>query len=151
MSNTTEVAAGGAEQALAETIAARMPDRTNNDEDLLRRATWFDADWLLSIGPAEFHISQRAGRIVAFERGPFFMRAWSFALDADAGSWLEHWQPVPRPGYQDLLALSKIGRLRILGDLTPLMRNLQVVKDTVASVRGSTPHVLTALQTEGRV
>ena len=122
-------------QGRAEALAATIPDRVNGDADLLRRAAWFDCDWLMNVGPAEFHISHKAGRIVAFERGPFFMRAWSFSLSATPEAWLRFWEPVPAPGFHDILAMSKKGTLTMAGDLTPLMRNLQVVKDIVASPR----------------
>jgi len=123
------------QQAQAEALAQLIPDRVNADADLQRRAAWFDCDWMLGVGACEFHVSQRQGRITGFERGPFFMRAWSFSLRADADAWLEFWQPVPRPGFHDILAMSKRGALVIAGNLTPMMRNLQVVKDVVAKPR----------------
>jgi len=131
-------------QTDAEALALKIPMLVNEDPDLQRRANLFDNRWLLKIGPVEFHVAQTAGRIVSFERGPFFMRAWSFGVAAEPQDWLAHWQPIPAPGDHDILAMSKRGALQLSGDLTPLMQNLQVMKDVLASPRAiaaQTPEV----------
>jgi hypothetical protein len=122
-------------QARAEWFVEQIPRLVNADADLLRRAKWFDCRWVLKVGAQEFHLSQRHGHMAAVQRGPLFMAQWSFALEASAEDWIALWQPVPPPGRHDILALSKNGLLRISGDITPLMRNLQVVKDVVAKPR----------------
>ena len=122
-------------QADAEALALKIPMLVNEDADLQRRANWFDSRWLLKIGAVEFHVVQTSGRIISFERGPFFMRAWSFGVAAEAKGWIAHWQPIPAPGDHDILAMSKRGALQLSGDLTPLMQNLQVVKDVLAAPR----------------
>ncbi|MEM6499497.1 MAG: hypothetical protein AAF709_22590 [Pseudomonadota bacterium] len=122
-------------QARAEWLVEQIPALVNGDDDLLRRARWFDCQWIVKVGAQEFHLSQRAGRMSAIRRGPLFMAQWSFALEASADAWHAFWQPVPEPGHHDILALSKTGLLKINGDITPLMRNLQVVKDVVATPR----------------
>ena len=122
-------------QARAEALALQIKDLANADADVMRRAVWLDCDWMIGVGPAEFHVSHQRGRITAIDRGPFFMRAWSFSLTASADAWLRFWEPLPRPGFHDILAMSKRGELKLAGDLTPLMRNLQVVKDIVATPR----------------
>lgn len=123
-------------QQIAEAHVMRLPELVNANADLLRRAAWFRCDWLIGVGGAEFHVVSQPSRLERVERGPFFMRAWSFALVAPAEAWLAHWEAVPSPGAHDILAMSKRGDLKILGDLHPLMCNLQVVKDIVAAPRG---------------
>jgi len=122
-------------QARAEAAAMRIPDLANADPDIQRRARWLTAEWLLGAGETQFHVTQREGRIEGFQRGPFLMRPWTFAIRADAPAWLEFWRPLPAPGFHDILALSKHGRLRIEGDLHPFMANLQVIKDIVTTPR----------------
>ncbi|MEO1720440.1 MAG: hypothetical protein AAFR23_09480 [Pseudomonadota bacterium] len=122
-------------QSRAAQFAEAIPRLANADDDLMRRGQWFSGDWRLVVGAADYHVGVERGRITAFERGPFFMRAASFSLTADASDWLAFWEPVPAPGAHDILAMSKCGRLVLAGDLTPLMRNLQVVKDMLAAPR----------------
>ena len=124
-------------QALAEAQVMRLPERVNADGDLQRRAEWFSCAFMIGVGGQEFHLVSRGGLIAPVERGPLFMRAWSFALVAPAAAWLAHWEAIPKPGAHDILAMSKRGDLKILGDLHPLMCNLQVVKDIVAAPRGT--------------
>jgi hypothetical protein len=47
----------------------------------------------------------------------------------------QHWQPMPRPGWHDLLALTKRGEAVLEGDLHPFMSNLQYFKDVLALPR----------------
>ena len=63
------------------------------------------------------------------ERGPFLMRAWTFALRASAETWRRFWEPIPAPGYHDLFAMKKLGVASVEGDIVPLMTHLRYVKD----------------------
>ena len=45
------------------------------------------------------------------------------------------WQPVPVPGYHDILAMTRFGHAKIEGDLQPLLANLRYVKDVLAAPR----------------
>jgi len=56
------------------------------------------------------------------------MRATSRAL-------AQYWQPMPRPGWHDLLALTKRGEAVLEGDIHPFMTNLQYFKDVLALPR----------------
>jgi hypothetical protein len=47
----------------------------------------------------------------------------------------EYWQAAPRPGFHDLLALTKRGEAMLEGDLHPFMTNLQYFKDVLALPR----------------
>ena len=44
-------------------------------------------------------------------------------------------RPMPRPGWHDLLALTKRGEAALEGDLHPFMANLQYFKDVLALPR----------------
>jgi hypothetical protein len=55
-------------------------------------------------------------------------------VDADAARDRE---PVPAPGFHDLVALTRGGHAHVEGDLRPLMANLRYVKDVLTLPRGS--------------
>ena len=58
-----------------------------------------------------------------------------FQITATAEAWSRFWEPIPEPGWHDLLALTKRGAARIDGDLQPLLANLQYFKDVLAIPR----------------
>jgi len=49
------------------------------------------------------------------------MRSWRFAYRATSSAWAEYWQAAPKPGWHDLLALTKRGEATLEGDLHPFM------------------------------
>jgi len=113
----------------------RLPRLLEADGDLIRRGACFNARFQVRIGDVPFDVIVADGRIVSFERGPFVMRTWQFAVRGTADAWRQFWKPVPAPGWHDLFALSKRGVLTLEGDLHPLMSNLQYVKDLLALPR----------------
>ena len=62
-------------------------------------------------------------------------RARRFSYRASVAAWAEYWQPAPRPGFHDLLALTKRGEAVLEGDLHPFMTHLQYFKDVLALPR----------------
>lgn len=113
----------------------RLPRLLEDDPDLIHRGAFFDARFQVGIGDIPFDMIVAAGRIISLERGPFIMRSWRFAVRGSAEAWEKFWQPVPAPGWHDLLALSKKRVVVLEGDLQPLMANLQYVKDLLALPR----------------
>jgi len=83
------------------------------------------------------HLTVRDGRVTAAAEGPALMRSWRFAFRATPRAWAEYWRPMPRPGWHDLLALTKRGEAALEGDLHPFLANLQFFKDLLALPRGS--------------
>jgi hypothetical protein len=67
---------------------------------------------------------------------PILMRSWGFSYRASPVAWTEFWKPIPRPGWHDLLALTKNGEAVLEGDLYPFMTHLQYFKDLLALPRG---------------
>jgi hypothetical protein len=114
-----------------EALAARV----NADERLVHRGRYVDARVLIDLTDECWLLVFRAGRIVAVERGPFVMPAWTFALRAPRAEWDRFWQASPPPGAHDLFAMAKRRVLRIEGDLHPFMANLFYFKDVMASLR----------------
>ena len=113
----------------------RIVDLVNADAALVRRGRFLTTDFLVEVGDEPFHVSVEAGRIASVTHGPAPARPWRFAIRASAEAWREFWQPVPRPGYHDLFALTRFGHARIEGDLLPLMANLRYIKDVLAAPR----------------
>ncbi|MDO8477299.1 MAG: hypothetical protein Q7W02_14105 [Candidatus Rokubacteria bacterium] len=113
----------------------RLFELVNADAALVRRGRFLTTDFLVEVGDEPFHISVQDGRIASVTRGPAAARPWRFAIRASAEAWREFWQPVPRPGYHDLFALTRFGHARIEGDLLPLMANLRYVKEVLETPR----------------
>jgi hypothetical protein len=113
----------------------RLFDLVNADAALVRRGRFLTTDFLIEVGDEPFHVSVQDGRIASVTRGPALMRPWRFAIRASDNAWREFWQPVPRPGYHDLFALTRFGRARIEGDLQPLMANLRYIKEVLETPR----------------
>ncbi|CAN5450149.1 hypothetical protein BH09PSE6_BH09PSE6_18500 [soil metagenome] len=60
---------------------------------------------------------------------------WDFSVQGSAAAWTRFWEPMPAPGWHDLLAMNKRGEFRIEGNLLPFMTHLQFVKDLLALPR----------------
>lgn len=102
---------------------------------LVMRGRFLDCECLLGPIGHPFHASIRQGRIVDLTPAPVLMRSWRFAYRASPAAWAEHWQAMPRPGFHDLLALTKRGEAVLEGDLHPFIANLQYFKDVLALPR----------------
>jgi hypothetical protein len=102
---------------------------------LIARGRFLDCECRLGPLDQPFHVSIRAGRIVELTPAPVLMRSWRFSYRASAAAWAEHWKPAPRPGWHDLLALTKRGEAVLEGDLHPFMAHLQYFKDLLALPR----------------
>jgi hypothetical protein len=113
----------------------RLPALLATDSDLLRRGRWLAVDCRVDIGSEPFFLSIREGALAAFERGARLMRSTAFAVRAGDDAWVNHWKPVPEPGWHDLFALTKRGAASVEGDLRPFLQNLQYFKDLLALPR----------------
>ena len=116
-------------------VFERLAELVNGDEALVRRGRFLTTTFLLEADDAAWLIRVVEGRIERVERGPFLMRAFSFAIRAPRESWQRFWEPVPAPGYHDLFAMSRNGHARIEGDLLPLMTHLRYIQDVLSSPR----------------
>ena len=113
----------------------QLPRLVNEDADLVRRGAWVDLQFQVGLGTVPYHVTVAGGRITGLDRGPILMRPSRFQISATTEAWRRFWQPVPEPGWHDLLALTKRGAARIEGDLQPLLANLQYFKDVLAAPR----------------
>ena len=113
----------------------KLAELVNADESLVRRGRFLTTTFLLESSDDSWLIRVVEGRVERVERGPFLMRAWSFAIRAPAESWRRFWEAVPAPGYHDLFAMSRNGHVRIEGDLVPLMTHLRYVQGVLTAPR----------------
>jgi hypothetical protein len=114
---------------------AGIPALLDQTPALIVRGRFLDCECLL--GPTEdpVHAAIRQGRIVDLTPAPVLMRSWRFSYRASPAAWAEHWQAAPRPGFHDLLAMTKRGEAVLEGDLHPFIANLQYFKDVLALPR----------------
>jgi hypothetical protein len=111
-----------------------LPALVNDNAALVHRGRYLTTTFMLEIGDQPYIVNIHKGRIT--DVGPAgVMPSWIFALRASAETWERFWAEVPEPGYNDILALVRWGRLRLEGNLQPLMANLLYIKEVLASIR----------------
>jgi hypothetical protein len=120
-------------------IFGTLPKLLEANSELLRAGRRLDVDCLLGPVDLPFAVSIRAGRIIEMSAVPKTMSCWRFGYTASEQAWIEHWRPVPKPGWHDLLALTKRGEAHLVGDLHPFMTHLQYFKDLLALPRSLMP------------
>jgi hypothetical protein len=114
---------------------AGIPALLDRAPALILRGRALDCECLLGPLDHPFHVSIRGGRIVDLAPAPVLMRFWRFSYRASPIAWAEYWKPAPRPGWHDLLALTKRDEAVLEGDLHPFMTHLQYFKDMLALPR----------------
>ena len=102
---------------------------------LVTRGRFLDCDCRLGFIDQPFFVAIRGGRIVEFTEKPALMRSWRFSYRATPAAWSEYWQPMPKAGFHDLLALTKRVEAIVEGELHPFMTHLQYFKDLLALPR----------------
>lgn len=116
-------------------VLERLAELVNADAGLVRRGRYVSTTFLVETGATAWLVTVHEGRVTRVERGPFLMRAWSFAVRASDEAWRRFWEPVPAAGWHDLFAMTKGGHAVVEGNLQPLMANLRYVKDVLAKPR----------------
>lgn len=113
----------------------QLPELVNANEALVRRGRWTRADMLLGIGPREWIVSIREGRVSV---APVELRVTGhdFAIRASEEAWRAFWQPMPPPMHHDLSALIRAGKMRFDGNLDLLMANFLYLKLMLETLRG---------------
>lgn len=116
-------------------MSQAMLERLNADPELRRWGRLLDTEVLLQVGNESWRWVVRDGKIVSAAVGPFVMPSWTVALRADPDAWALFMRPEPTPGYHDLMALVRRGKLRVEGDLRPFMQHLFWFKFVFAKLR----------------
>ena len=125
----------GATDATIIQAFAAIPTLLEEAPALIVRGRFLDCECRLGLIDHPFHATIRAGRIVDLTPAPVLMRSWQFSYRASVTAWAEYWQPAPKPGWHDLLALTKRGEAVLEGDLHRFMAHLQYFKDLLALPR----------------
>src|SRR5262245_56275214 len=120
-------------QARLEQLAARAGE----EAWLIHRGRFLDTTLLLEVGEAAYLLRIHRGHLEAVEKGTLVMPRWTFALRASQEAWTTFWRPVPPPGFHDLIAMMKIGALKLEGDQRPFFANLRYFKELLALPRAS--------------
>jgi hypothetical protein len=116
-------------------IFATLPRLLDANSELLRAGRMLNVDCLLGPIDLPLLVSIRSGRITEMSAVPKTMPSWRFGYTASPQAWIEYWRPEPKPGWHDLLALTKRGEAHLVGDLHPFMTHLQYFKDLLALPR----------------
>lgn len=114
---------------------AGLPALLDQAPALVARGRLLDCDCRLGPMDHPFYATIRGGRIVELTPAPVLMRSWRFSYRATMPAWTAYWQAEPKPGWHDLLALTKRGEAVLEGDLHPFMTHLQYFKDLLALPR----------------
>lgn len=104
---------------------------------LRRRSARIDLRLLLQSGSEGYVLHLRDGEVLSLKADSGPMHDWDVAFRMGAEDWQGFWAAHPHPGWHDIFALTRAGRLRIEGNLLPLMQNLQVIKDVLALPRAA--------------
>ena len=124
-----------------EEIFQRLPEAVNSRPELVRMGRFCNAEFLVEVGERTFQITVETGRVTGVHRGALMMRTWRFAIRAGEDAWREFWSPAPRPGFNDIFAMTSRGHAKIEGDVGPLLQNLRYLKELLrlpATMRGET-------------
>jgi hypothetical protein len=115
----------------------RLAALANADGWLVHRGRFLDVTFLIEVGATPYLVRIEGGRVHQIDKGPLVMRRWTFALRASDQAWSTFWSAVPPPGFHDLIAMMKVGTLRVEGDQYLFMANLRYFKDLLALPRAS--------------
>ncbi|MCD6040599.1 MAG: hypothetical protein K0R40_202 [Burkholderiales bacterium] len=113
-----------------------LAELVNDDPGIVRWGRRMNATFMVEVGDAQYLIHVQDGKL-RVEKGPFVMRAWSFAIRAGRESWEKFWQKTPAPGWHDLFALLRRGDVKFEGDQRVLMAYLLYVKLVLAAPRNA--------------
>jgi hypothetical protein len=106
------------------------------DPALVRRGALVDAVIRVDVGEQAWYLSIERGAVRAAGTqppdGPVRLR-----LSAPSEEWDAFWQPRPRPGHHDLLALMRRRVLTVEGDMHLFMAHLRYVKDLLEKPRSA--------------
>ena len=122
---------------MSQSAVATLAASANDKAWLVHRGRFLDVSFLLEEGEAAYLVRILRGRVEAVDKGPFVMPRWTFALRASQDAWATFWQPVPPPGFHDLIAMLKTRALKLEGDQHPFFANLLYFKELLALPRAA--------------
>ncbi len=120
--------------SVAESIVA-IPELVRADAPLCHRLRHFSGVLSVAAGEVRWFLPFRSGAPGDAVAAGTILQPASVAFNAAPEVWLSHWQPVPPPPDHDLFGLAKSKKMRIDGDMTVYMQQLQNIKDVLAKPR----------------
>ena len=112
-----------------------IPDLVRADTPLLHRLRHFTGQLSVTVGTERWFLPFDGGAPGEAIPATRVLRPAAVAFAAEPEVWLQHWRPVPPAPYHDLFGLAKIMQMRIDGDMTVFMQQLQNIKDVLAKPR----------------
>ncbi|MCA8928440.1 MAG: hypothetical protein KDC18_10235 [Alphaproteobacteria bacterium] len=112
-----------------------IPELVRADAALMHRFRHFTGQLSVSAGETRWFLPFVAGEPAGAVAATTILTPAAVAFNAAPAVWLAHWQPVPTPPHHDLFGLVKARALRIDGDMTVFMQQLQNIKDVLAKPR----------------
>jgi hypothetical protein len=112
-----------------------LQDRAAGDALLARFGLDLDCALLVGDGDTDWLVRIEHGKVTRVTRGPFIMPRTDLRLRAASETWKRFLEPVPPPGYHDLLALRRYRRLQIEGDIRLMSAYLFYLKRLFALLR----------------
>ncbi len=112
-----------------------IPGLVRADAALLHRLCHFTGQLSVTAGDARWFLPFTAGRPGDAVAAGTVLQSAAVSFNAAPEVWLSHWQPVPPAPDHDLFGLVKSRKMRIDGDMTVYMQQLQNIKDVLATPR----------------
>jgi hypothetical protein len=108
----------------------------NTDRELVSIGRLFDCTFVWKIGDLSYLFQIEHGKAVAIRR-PTWNDHWDFSIEGPTGTWEKFVQPLPPPGYYDLLGIitrhsdcDLIGnRLKAMQHMRSLVRLFQLTRE----------------------
>ena len=119
---------------VADAIIA-IPELVRADAPLRHRMRHFTGQLSVAAGDQRWFLPFEAGQPGDAIAAGSILQPAVVAFNAAPDVWLEHWRPIPTPPHHDLFGLAKAMKLRIDGDMTIYMQQLQNIKDVLAKPR----------------
>ncbi len=112
-----------------------LAERANADPAVLARGKRLTIDVLVGIGDDDYLVCVEKGRVSDVRPRRLAMESGVFTVRASKDAWAEHWAPMPKRDYHDLLSMIAAGHAHVDGNLTPLLQNLLYFKMLFAAPR----------------
>jgi hypothetical protein len=113
-----------------------LPALVEADPWLVARGRLLTGTILVDLGDESWLLDVEAGRVTGVrDARAAVMPRWDFALRAPREEWDAFFEPQPRPGHHDLMALRRRQVLQVEGDVRLFMIHLQWLKDVLALLR----------------
>ncbi len=120
---------------MADDLATVLMNNNNNDKKQVHRGRFLNICFGLQIDEQGYVIKVEKGRITSILPSEQAVDKPVFTFSAASKAWDIFSQPMPPPGYQDVMAMVECGHAKLTGDVFPVLVNLFFVKGVVNGIR----------------